>query len=73
MSGPVWRREENLEGVCDECLLPGTTFFVEGAITDNALVVGRRVCPTCYARRQSLEIGGELGEPSVSPAYVGHR
>ena len=73
MSGPVWRREHNLEGTCDECLLSGTAFFVEGVVADNGFVVSRRVCPTCYGRRYRLEMAGELGEPSVSPAYVGYR
>jgi hypothetical protein len=73
VSGPVWRLQHDLEGTCDECLRPGTSFYVEGEVGAGELEVSRRLCPACYARRRHLETAGELGDPSLSPAYVGRR
>jgi hypothetical protein len=70
MSGPVWRYESGTEASCAVCLRTVTGVFVEGEVADNALQIGRRVCPDCYHRLTGMLVGGELGVQAPGPAYA---
>ncbi|NWF99638.1 MAG: hypothetical protein HXY19_01680 [Thermoanaerobaculaceae bacterium] len=72
MSGPVWRFERELRGVCDVCLKECEGLFVEGQVADNELTASTRLCPDCYRNAGWTVVSGERGRRAPAPAYV-HR
>ncbi len=72
MSGPVWRFESELRGVCAVCLKECQGLFVEGEVADNELHVTTRLCPDCYRHTGWTVVSGERGGRAPAPPYA-HR
>jgi hypothetical protein len=70
MAGPVWKYDDSAKGVCDFCLRTSEGMFVEGEISDDALVPVRRICRDCFERSTRLVVRGEVGSHAVAPAYA---